>query len=247
MRLKLLLFILLISGGILKAQNDTIQGLIITEAKLFDGARGFLEITNMSNATVNLGVIEFAEMRPWGETTWEPPADRVWMLPHFDLAPGASFVITGATDWGPAQFAKGLEGYGEKGTNDDMWEIADMLCHVKELNSAEGDSIYEPASNFFNDLFGGRSCVFIRQHINENDSVVLDQVNGWFDGDNGLNIDKGGYDVAGVTQASANSILIRKFNVKKGNLNFADAAGIGEYDGEWIVVPVQGGVGRKVM
>jgi len=247
MKLKLLLFSLLLSVGVLYGQNDTIRGLIITEANLNNGARGFLEITNMGDEAVDLSVIEFAEMRPWGEPPWEPPSTRRFFLPEFMLEPGESYVVTGATDWGPMKFAEGLEGYPEKGTNDDMWDLADYLIHVDEINSGPGDSITDDnAAELFTDLWGGRSCLFIRQHINETDSVVLDQVNGWFDGDNGLNIDQGGYDIAGVTQASANSYLIRKYSVKEGNLDFASAAGIGEFDGEWIVVPKQGGVWRRL-
>ncbi|MCF6357853.1 MAG: T9SS type A sorting domain-containing protein, partial [Draconibacterium sp.] len=40
----------------------------------------------------------------------------------------------------------------------------------------------------------------------------------------------------GVTDATGEAILIRKYSVKTGNLDFANARGIGEDDSEWIVV-----------
>ncbi len=55
------------------------------------------------------------------------------------------------------------------------------------------------------------------------------------------------YDVGGVAGAAQNSYLIRKHSVKTGNLDFSSAAGIGEDDGEWIAVKVEGGVWRDVM
>jgi len=237
MRLKILLFALLLSGGVLSAQ-DTIRGLIISEAKLANQADAYFEITNMGDVDVDLGVIEWGELRPWGTSweNWEPVAGRRFMLPAKMLAPGASFVIAGAYDFEPKEFAKGLAWPREKVTKDEFWTLADVLIHNEERNNeAGGDSITDPGFEMFGDISGGRSCFFIRQHINETDSVVLDQVGGVFDGDNGLNAAYP-FDVAGVTEATNEGILIRKFSVKTGNLDFANARGIGEDDSEWIVV-----------
>lgn len=256
MKLKLLLFILLLSGGVLNAQNDTIQGLLITEAFLGNQPDAYFEISNLGSSAVNLGVIEWAEMRPWGTAPlgglqWQPEPTRRFMLPDFILEPGKSFVLATVRDWGPAKFAEGLDGYPEKDTKDEMWTIADMHIHTQEKNTGPGDSIFQPGNEMFNDIAGGRSCMFIRQHINETDSVVLDQVNGWFDGDGstgtvGLN-HNAAYDIAGVTDASSDAWLIRKFKVKQGNLDFASAAGIGADDSEWIVVIKQGSEWRDVL
>ena len=246
MRLKILLFALLLTGGIYNTQagvanadQDTIKGLIITEAFEGNQADGYFEITNMGEEAINLNVIEWGEIRPWGPPPWEPIPTRHFMLPDYVLEPGKCFVIASAFDFNPEQFAKGVtKGYSEKVTKDDMWELADMLIHVKEFNSIPGlDSIdANGGAEMFGDISGGRSCFFIRQHINETDSVVLDQVGGVFDGPDGLN--KGyPFDVAGVAGATDNSYLIRKHSVKTGNLDFANARGVGEDDSEWIVIP----------
>jgi len=237
MRLKILLFALMLSGGVLSAQ-DTIRGLIITEAKLANQADAYFEITNMGDADVNLGVIEWGELRPWGTPweNWEPVPGRRFMLPDHILKPGESFVIAGAYDFEPEQFNKGLAWPREKVTKDEFWTLADMLIHNRERNNeGGGDSITDPGFEMFGDIAGGRSCFFIRQHINETDSVVLDQVGGVFDGDNGLNAAYP-FAVAGVEGATDEAILIRKYSVKTGNLDFANARGIGEDDSEWIVV-----------
>lgn len=246
MRLKLLLIVFLLSGGILSAQ-DTIRSLIISEAYLGAAPVAYFELTNMGTEDVQLDQFKFAEMRPWGDPPYQNPADRWWMLPTHTLAPGESFVIAAQWEFGPRQFAKGLDGYPERGNKPEMVDLADQLLQVRETNGDETDLVDEWATTMWTDIWGGRSCMFIQQHLSETDTVVIDQVNGWFDGDNGLNIDKGGYDIAGVVQASANSYLIRKASVKTGNLNFSEAAGIGEDDGEWIVIPREGEVWRDVL
>lgn len=45
------------------------------------------------------------------------------------------------------------------------------------------------------------------------------------------------FDVAGLFGAGNYGRLMRRFTVKTGNLNFADARGVGVDDSEWIVVP----------
>ncbi len=246
MKLKTLLFVFLLSGvmfntqaSVLNTQGDTIKGLIISEAYLGNQPDAYFEITNMGTETINLSTIEFGEIRPWGPPPWEPIPTRHFLLPDFDLQPGACFVIASAYDFEPKQFAKGItKGYREKVTKDDMWKLADMLIHVKEFNSIAGEDSIDAngGAEMFGDISGGRSCFFIRQHINETDSVVLDQVGGVFDGPDGLNLAYP-FDVAGVAGATDNSYLIRKYSVKTGNLDFANARGVGEDDSEWIVIP----------
>lgn len=249
MRLKLLLFLVLLTGGLLQAQ-DTIpyRQLLITEAYLGSQDLGYFEITNVGNEDVQLSEFKFAEMRPWGDPRWSNPADRWWILPDHILKAGESFVLAGILEFGPNQFKKGLDGYTERGYKADLAAIAaekGEVIYRREANGDETDLVHEMATAMWNDISGGRSCMFLQHNLSETDTVVVDQVNGWFDGDNGLNIDKGGYDIAGVTKASANSYLIRKFSVKTGNLEFA--AGIGEDDGEWIVVKREGGTWRDAM
>jgi len=250
MKLKILLFVLFVSGGIfntrgstISTQQDTIKGLIISEAFVGNSFDTYFELTNMGDKTIDLSQIEIGMLAPWSRPPegdfWGSPRNRM-MLPDFQLEPGKSFVIASAYEFNPEQFKKGVPEFNEKFTRDQMWNTADYLVHIDEGNGKvePNDSIcpIPGAASLFRDIWEGTRAFFIRQHINETDSVVLDQVNGVFDGDKGYNslIPN---DVAGFSGASANCILVRKYSVKTGNLDFADARGIGAEDSEWIPIP----------
>ena len=246
MKLKFLLFALLMSGGILYAQ-DTIKTLIITEIRLTHHEENFVEITNIGDKAVQLSNFEFGLIRPWNNVLWTPEnPDRSYMLPEKVLNPGESYVMATVCDFGPKMFRKGSDDYRERITKQEMWTLADYVIHIPEaLKNEQGDSVSGSFWWTWEDQ-NGRGCYFLRQHLSETDSVVIDQVGGVFDGPNGLNRPEGYYDVAGVAGATGNSILIRKSNVKSGNLDFANARGVGEDDSEWIPVPITGGAWRDV-
>jgi hypothetical protein len=73
--------------------------------------------------------------------------------------------------------------------------------------------------------------------LSETDSVVIDQVGGVFNND--CRNQDIGYAVAGVEGAVSNSILVRKYSIKTGNLDFANAKGVGLEDSEWMPIPRQ--------
>ncbi len=250
MKLKTLLFVFLLSfglfnarGGTLETQQDTIKGLIFSEAFIGNSYSLYFELTNMSDKTINLNQIELSALYPWDNADpadfWKPESgDATMMLPEFMLEPGKSFVIASAYDFNPKQFAKGIPGFDEKLTIDQIWDVADVLIHIDESKghyNAE-DSISPVGSGLFTNVWEGTRSFFIRQHINETDSVVLDNVGGVFDGENGYNSETPN-DVAGFTGATRNCILVRKYSVKTGNLDFANGRGIGENDSEWIPIP----------
>ncbi len=89
------------------------------------------------------------------------------------------------------------------------------------------------------ETWNGRDCIYLRHHISATDSAVVDQVNGIFDGTDGTRANKGAVDVAGVTEATNNSTLIRKFSVKEGNLDFVSGKGEDLSESEWIPIPLQ--------
>ncbi|MDX1283378.1 MAG: T9SS type A sorting domain-containing protein [Draconibacterium sp.] len=244
MKLKLLLLILLIGFGVVNAQ-DTIRTLIITEARMNHHHNNYIEITNVGDFDIELSEFEFGLIRPFGgNVLWTPEEARRFMLPEKILKPGECFVLATAYDFSPKQFAKGLDDYLEKITPDDMWELADLMLHHPEaLHGEPGDSVTNPTYWTFESQ-NGRGCWFLRQHLSESDSVVVDQVGGVFDAEGGLNFPEGNYDVAGVAGATANSVLVRKFSVKKGTIDFATARGIGLDDSEWIPIPFQGDAWR---
>jgi hypothetical protein len=69
---------------------------------------------------------------------------------------------------------------------------------------------------------------------------VVDQVNGVFANADGTRAEpKGALDVAGVTNATNEATLIRKFGVKLGNTDFETGRGQDMEESEWMPVPLQ--------
>ena len=255
MKLKLLLFIFLLSCGILNAQNDTIKTLIFTQYSAGGDVGWHTEITNVGNEAIQMGDFKLVKLDPYVEfqifdevnDEWGPNPNY-FFFPERLLQPGESYVITGAVDFGPAQYKKRVPGFQgtEQEKNPEWYEVADLLIHWKEYRSTPQDidsvTTAMPNSKGWGNISGilghwrGRDGFYLEQHLPNGDSVVVDQVNGVFDND-GKNQDAGGYDVAGVALASGTHTIVRKFNVKSGNLKFRDARGVGEDDSEWMVVP----------
>lgn len=248
MKLKLLLFAVLLSSGFLKAQ-DTIRTLIITEIRTTHHEEDFVEITNTGAEAVQLNDFEFGLLRCWNDdaATWTQfDPNRSFMLPERILQPGESFVMATVCEFGPKMFRRGSDDYRERVTKQEMWTLADYVTHLPEALKGEQDDSVSGDYWWTWETQNGRGTYFLRQHFSETDSVVVDQVGGVFDGDNGLNKPEGYYDVAGVAGATGNSILIRNNKVKRGNLDFANARGIDLTDSEWIPVPIVGGAWRDV-
>lgn len=245
MRLKFLLFAMLLSAGIFA--QDTIRSLVITEARMNAMGDNYIEITNMGDSAVNLMHFKLGTIRPWNTAIndvrmdpWIPDANRYIMLPDFVLEPGKSFVVTTAFDFHAEQYAlktPGFEGGQYKPQKLQMYDIADLLIHAPEAKGDETDSISRNAAgvdiSWMFENWNGRECMYIEQHLSDVDSVVIDQVGGVFD-DAGKNFTRGRYDVAGVTGATGTAVLIRKATIKQGNVDFANARGVGADDSEWI-------------
>lgn len=245
MKLKILLFALFVSGGLINAQ-DTIRTLIITEIRTTHQEEDFVEITNIGDDPVQLSNFEFGLIRCWNNIPWTPEnPTRSFMLPEKVLQPGESYVMAAVAEFNPKKFREGSDDYREKVTKDDIWTLADHVTHISEALKGESDDIVDPEWWTW-ETQNGRGTYFLRQHLSETDSLVVDQFGGVFDGDNGLNKPEGHYDVAGVSGATGNSILLRRNSIKSGNLDFANARGVGLEDSEWIPVHAIGGAWRDV-
>ena len=254
MKLKLLLFVLLTSVGILQAQ-DTIRSLIISEACLRNNRWAYAEITNMGDKDVQLADFTFGRIDPWECTVnltgigWVPRTPtHVFRLPERILAPGESFLIASAFDYSIELHKKGIDtpgsGSSEVMHNEEIAAMADIQIHQDEGggNSTLATDSISPTQTMT--VWSGRDTWYLQQHFPNGDSLVIDQVNGVFDDTDGLNIkfndaSTAGYDIAGVPRASFNAYLIRRFIVKEGNLNFAEARGVGNDDSEWIAIPIE--------
>lgn len=254
MRTKILLFLILFAcGGILKAQ-DTIRTLIISEARIDEAHEAYCEITNVGDTTLHLKNFEFGHVGPWTSRNdvnnigaWFAVGSGDWfMLPDWTLAPGKSIIIANVDDWSLMMWKKDPDHYGPV-TKAEMWKLVDIRLDQPEApNSSPTNHIYGDSVSPFYDVgqvWGGRDCWYLRQHIAPGDSVVVDQVGGVFDGAASDGVAVGSnknqaYDVAGVTGATGNDILVRKFTVKRGNVDFNSGRGTSLTESEWIPIPI---------
>jgi len=257
MRQKILLFICFLWGGALLAQdymyNDTINYLVISEVNMTTPHQSYLELTNMGDKPVLLNQFHIGH---WGggdkivdmkteQEDYRIPTDKI-------LWPGESFVFAVVHDWEPIAYLKEVPNVSEKITQDAMWDLADYQVHRDENDGLDGDSVSWEIEYPFDQQWGpGMNGFYIEQHFANGDSVLIDQVGGTFWGEDGeqLNRTAGleGYDVAGVYKATGTAYLIRRFSVKKGNLDFENARGVGLDDSEWIPIPKHGGAWREPM
>lgn len=240
MRFKLLLIILFCAMGMLRAQ-DTIRTLIISEARIDAQHGAYVELTNVGTTTLDLSQFEFGKIGPW-TLPWTPDANNFIMLPNKMLAPGKSFVMARVSDYVTRMWEKNPDLYNRYESKPEFYKLADMQIHssespVKVPQSVDSISTYAPTFG----IWDGAYCWYLRYHYkltgNVRDSVIVDQVNGMFDEANGTNKDNVGNDVAGYTQATGNSVLIRKNSVKQGNVDFKTGRGGNIKSSEWIVVP----------
>ncbi len=104
MRTKSLLLFLLLSCGFLSAQDgDTIRYLVISEVRLDDARRAYVEVANVGPDTINLGDFEIGKIDAWNSPMDDDytPANNYWMMfPQKKLAPNETFLIAAVYDSG---------------------------------------------------------------------------------------------------------------------------------------------------
>lgn len=247
MKFKLLLFLLFITSQLMMAQTPY-RNLIFSEVRMDQAHHAYVELCNMGDQTINLGEFEFGNISPWSDP-YIPGNNQSIRLPNVELPKGKTFVVAIVRDWGDEQALIDPEAGGSN-TKKDTWRLADMKLHAPESpGGADPTDSITPGYGVL-DIWGGTYCYYIRHHYMEGDSIVTDAVNGVFTGADGRR--PGNYgpsDVAGVPDATVNSILVRKFSVKTGNLDWEQARGVDITDSEWLPIPIMnaGGweMGRK--
>ncbi len=233
----LLYFMMLLAY--LNAQEPYRQ-LLITEVVVFDYNDNYTEITNVGDSAINLKYFKY--MGDYRITipedlengAWVPPSpDYTFWLPDYILEPGESYVIAPWYDFGPRQYkiSPDAPGANERPMKMDLWDIADQFIHYPEDLGDETDSITEGYRAVR--LWGGSGRVVLEHHFAEGDSAVVDVANAVEPGE------QLGYDVAGVERATARGPIMRKYTVKTGNLDFANARGVHLDDSEWMAIPYQ--------
>lgn len=237
MKLKILLLLLVLTSGILRAQ-DTIRTFIITEARIDRQDQAYVELTNVGTTPIQMANFEFGHLTAY-VTPWNAAVNDFVRLPERILQPGESFVIAAFFDFIEKAHFVDPDNFGRNLTKKELWTLADMQVHMDDANSQLHPEIKDSISSYAPVLtvWNGRDCWYIEQHLSETDSVIVDQVGGVFDDPSGTNYERA-YDVAGVTDATYTTILNRKFIVKTGNTNFAEARGVGLDDSEWMPVPL---------
>lgn len=249
MKFKLLLLGLMFTSILLKAQ-EPYTSLIFSEVRMDAAHHAYVELCNMGNVAVDLGQFEVGNLSPFTtnpDLTY-PNGNEKLMLPPRMLNPGETFVIANVAEWGDEQALLNIEKQGSW-TKKDTWRIADMQLHVSEAPGGDPTDSVSVGANALT-CWNGDYCFFLRHFYKEGDSLVVDAVNGIFTSETGSR--PNGYgpsDVAGVPDATASHILVRKSGIKKGNTDWEQARGVDLDDSEWLPIPtlVAGGweMGRK--
>ncbi len=251
MKFKFLLFSMLFSLCSIYAQ-EPYKSLVITEARLTDQYNAYIELTNMGDQTINLSEFEIGKVGPWtspveveGEWTledWFNVGNDFMMLPDAQLEPGESYVVGSVADWRPEMLLVDPYEYGYQPHKEGMDALIDFKIHYPEPPGLPpADSITNRYTVF--EVWNGRDCWYVRHHYSETDSIVIDQVGGVFDEEDGTN-KNGAYDVAGVTEATGTHILVRKSGITSGNIDFKNGRGTDIADSEWIPIPRLGTEGN---
>jgi hypothetical protein len=254
MKLKLLLFVLFVSCGMfglrnkVNAQADTIKYLVISEARLDNAQYDYVELSNRSaTQAVDLSNFEFGNLTAWN-TPWNADAIHHLMLPQHILWPGESYVIAQCNSLGYNMKKVDPERWiGRQYTQMDMFKLADLQLYNSDMTWGDYthkrlpdgtvmDSV-SPHGQYALESWNGRDVYFIRQHLSEIDSVVTDEVNGDYSDADGTPPDAA-RDVAGVTNATAHDILVRKYSIKEGNHDWQKQQGVDLTDSEWMPIPV---------
>ena len=190
MKLKLLLFLLLI-GGILNAQ-DTIRSLVITEAFVGRQFRNHVEITNMGSVAVQLNQFIFARCNNISElvatrSDVAPRPDLFINLPDKVLQPGESFLLTDYCDWMVDVPEKGWDVNTRTmlGMPKEWEELADVKNYRNENLWKDEQSPLDSVGPNFLEGWWGRNAYFIAQMFTDTTGVVVDQVAGVWDNANG--------------------------------------------------------------
>ncbi|HPR32630.1 MAG TPA: T9SS type A sorting domain-containing protein [Prolixibacteraceae bacterium] len=249
MRLKLFLILLLAASGFFGKAQEAYMNLIFSEIRMDRADHSYVELCNMGNKTVNLSEFELGHISPWEEAFFAGE-EGFMRLPDHNLAPGESYVIANVSDWVKEMENVDDERWGPI-TKNDFWHLADLQIHRQEQGYENGDPTDSVSigSRWVLECWNGDYAFYLRHHFAPGDSMVIDHVNGVFTEDD----DNDGYgsrpdlfgasDVAGFTDATRLSTMVRKHSVTTGTGEDQDAwdrvRGIDITDSEWIPIPFQ--------
>jgi hypothetical protein len=243
---KRILFLVLMLGCMqLLTAQEPYKNLIFSEVRMDNHHQSYAELTNMGDRDINLAEFELGAIEPWTEP-WYPVENNYIMLPEKILHPGESFLI--ATVF---EVADSLAKYDPEAwtplirTSYEMREKADLLLYPPETEWGYYPQYDIVKPGYFALVtWSGRSCWYLRHHFTEGNSAIVDAVNAsFYDPPVGSPYKSDGpSDAAGVSGATGNYILVRKFGITEGTGDYinswAFSAGTNPDNSQWILLPL---------
>lgn len=238
--------------------------LIITEVRPDAASTAYVEITNMGDTAIDLE--PFTLHSVYYNTRCEEYSDSAITFNRRNAAvdntigkiylkgilqPGESYVVANVWD------ANNARGTGIPNQNIAIAQIGNQFAHMDESLNLNGwidkpewqcfghDSISTPKELLRAEPTAGYLLHWVYHVDSVNvDSTYIDQFNHfWYPDENtsiGFNSSSKGpwiYPIAGVEDAMTTSVMVRKANVTKGNLNWNQSRGTDATTSEWLVIP----------
>lgn len=235
-----------------------LPGLIITEVRPDAEATAYVELTNIGDTAINLD--KFILQSVYFNTRVEGISDSIWAFNRRNSAvdetigkvylkgvvqPGESFVIASAWD------ANDARGYGIPTHNTAIAEIGNQFVHKLEEFNTNGwidkpewqcfgkDSVYGDKVELLRAVSSaGYMLMWLYEKDGVADSTYIDQFNVFhFPEETASQKGNQIFPIAGIDDAMTTSVMVRKSDVVKGNLDWFQSKGDNALSSEWLVIP----------
>ncbi len=251
-----LLVLLFLMGMPVMSQQDSVTSLIFTEYYGRSPGDAYYELTNMGDTALTLSNFWLGIVPGWAQATcfdWTGSIPKIipnasnWgrRLPGIKLEPGQHILVNNVYDapggagnevdwrrwtWNRPEFLNAdvyiPVHWNETGMHE-FWDRPDL-----QMFGFDSICNYDWACDLWSGL--GATVLFY-VYPGGTDSVLVDQVN-LAKNPAGDNLSQNPSDVAGVTQATWDHILVRKANIRKGNTNWDQSRGVDKEDSEWMTL-----------
>ncbi|MCK4854050.1 MAG: hypothetical protein KAT31_07305, partial [Bacteroidales bacterium] len=241
----------------MNAQQDTIRSVIFSEWRGDDWPDAYVEITNMGDEAVDLADFYYASIEPQNDELIA--TDYGVTVKHNDNAMGTrlsgtldpleSIVLTTMYD-APNNLGQtqNLQRFLDiKSFYSYVEELGGVYPLIPELEMWGFDSISTIAAGGHDDYdkllrLWGQYASALWYCFDNGDSIMVDQVRLAPNFETMRIHDMGPKnDVAGIDNATDEKILVRKYTIKRGNLDWDAARGVDAEDSEWMVIPLYSG------
>jgi hypothetical protein len=235
------------------------------DAGRFDGEEtGYVEITNVGDTAINLSAVNsyFVLVSGYFNSRINSVSDSLIDIRNTlttkgniplqgILQPGESIVLSSVWD------QKDSRGRDIPIHNTAIAQIGKQFVHKEEAGNTNGwinnplwqtygqDSVSAPwFAGEYPQLWAGAGAWYMIKWVFQTDSATVDSTfidnfNFFLNTENNPNGIKGSemYPIAGVIDALNTSVMVRKANVNKGNMNWHQSRGVDATTSEWLVIP----------